>query len=665
MSQIKHPSFCITLVFTPLVVIVVVVIVLLSVDAVICVAARSSGSGRDGDGSFGVGVGVGVSSTSSAPPPSLAQRVNTASRNLRRDTLSFLQFLSPSLSINNINGDDGGDDDDDDALLFQFHHYYSKPPHDRRLYEILGVSSNATLNEIKKAWRRLSRMYHPDKILPAMAAAAAAARKRRNAEQNNNNNGASTASDDDDNQQSVDHAGDEEEDRQEKEERARQKLAEITHAYEILSDNRTRLLYHKYGLVGGCDAAIRLLRQSTISKQSDATPTTAATSTAASENKEEEEHRRLLELMGYPGASTIPEHTSTQSSSPPPPSQHHQSINKQSQQHHQQQRIHYLITTITERLRPIIEGTISQETFIDTIHEECNALKYSPLGAQILRCIGRAYLAEGHRALRRKRRRSGTIGSSPSLRHYHHHRPHHHRRRHHRHHQHFPEKKTGSQPEVVVDTAIDMWYDVKQYALAALASSKLIMMERKINKMEEEHLRTGTDCTAGSHVHPRHDDKFDREMKHNQKQKLHEALLAAHQIEALWKLSKIELYQIVRQACRRIVEEPNLIDGDYDVRRRRYHWHANFPSWGGHQQSPTVDDWRKNNLPPPPPPPPSSRHEHHHIHHLKINDSRLNTRDRIPEYAGEVGRLRAAAAMILVGDIMVQSSTNETAWSKT
>ena len=130
MRQIKHPSFFIALVLPPFV--VIVVIVLFSVDAGVCVAAKSSGSVRDG--SFGFGAGIASSSPSS--PPSLTHRKNIASRNLRRDTLSFLQFLSSSLSINNnSNGDDG----DDDALLF--HQYYSKPPHDRRLYEILGVSS--------------------------------------------------------------------------------------------------------------------------------------------------------------------------------------------------------------------------------------------------------------------------------------------------------------------------------------------------------------------------------------------------------------------------------------------------------------------------------------------------------------------------------------------
>ena len=619
--------------------IAIVVVMLLSTDAVPRVAtatatASSSSSGRDGF------------------PPTLSPRRSISSRLcLRGHPLSLLQFLplvSDNKNVNNIGDGVDDDDDDDDALLLRY--YYSKPPHDHRLYEILCVQPNATLNDIKKAWRRLSREYHPDKILPTER--------------------------------------EEEEEQGDMVELARQKLSEITHAFEILSDDRTRLLYHRYGLVGGADAAIRLLRHASFSTDSASIYTTTISTATSGMNEEEElhRHRRLLELMGY--SDVTPAQTSSRTTTCSEPPEQQQSVNQQQlhQSQQQQKRISYLTTTITERLRPIIEGTTSQETYTDNIYRECNSLKYSPLGAQILRCIGRAYLAEGHRSLRRQRRRKeGTMGSKPSFHH-----PHRHRR--HRRHHHHLYKNTDSglveremnknalhQPEVMVETAIDMWCDAKQYALAAMASGRLVLMERKVKKLEEDRCRTGTDCTASNVTN---DNELDLELKHNQKKKLHEALLSAHQMEALWKISKIDLYRTVRQACRKIVEEPQLmttvaviIGGDgHDARHHRRHRHkdeersgnscANFPSWGGHQLStpvghlsPSVDDWRQNHVlspPPPPPPPHPSLHEHYHKHHVKNNGG----------LSGEVGRLRAAAAMILVGDVMVQCSKDGTAWNK-
>ncbi len=68
-------------------------------------------------------------------------------------------------------------------------------------YEVLGVSRNATQEEIKKAYRRLARKYHPDL-----------------------NPGDKTAE---------------------------EKFKEIQEAYEVLSDPKKRAEYDKYGTVGG------------------------------------------------------------------------------------------------------------------------------------------------------------------------------------------------------------------------------------------------------------------------------------------------------------------------------------------------------------------------------------------------------------------------------
>ena len=48
--------------------------------------------------------------------------------------------------------------------------YYAKrPPHDTKLYDILGIAPNATVLDVQKAHRKRSLLYHPDKIPPSQA----------------------------------------------------------------------------------------------------------------------------------------------------------------------------------------------------------------------------------------------------------------------------------------------------------------------------------------------------------------------------------------------------------------------------------------------------------------------------------------------------------------
>lgn len=94
------------------------------------------------------------------------------------------------------------------------------------------------------------------------------------------------------------------------------------------------------------------------------------------------EHQRLLKLMGY--------------------HDYLQKDNYCSQNH--EQRVIFIATNLVELLRPLVEGLISQQDFAHQISSECQSLKSLPLGAQIIRCIGRAYRRSGQRYLKRHQR---------------------------------------------------------------------------------------------------------------------------------------------------------------------------------------------------------------------------------------------------------------------
>ena len=50
------------------------------------------------------------------------------------------------------------------STALKLHNVYTNfPPHDTDLYDTLEVSSNATLSQITKSYRSLSRIFHPDK----------------------------------------------------------------------------------------------------------------------------------------------------------------------------------------------------------------------------------------------------------------------------------------------------------------------------------------------------------------------------------------------------------------------------------------------------------------------------------------------------------------------
>ena len=114
-------------------------------------------------------------------------------------------------------------------------------------------------------------------------------------------------------------------------------------------------------------------------------------------------------------------------------------------------------------------------------------------------------------------------------------------------------------------------------------------------------------------------------------------------VEALWKITKIELDKTIRESCRRI------LDGEGG-------WHAFCqPEWeDGHNYHTSQHHRRRD------------RHNDHHRHHRHRPppppDGWVGTTGE--GVTLEVGRLRAAASLILVGDIMVQCSKEGTGWNR-
>ncbi|KAL7490648.1 hypothetical protein ACHAWT_000279, partial [Skeletonema menzelii] len=557
------------------------------------------------------------------------------------------------------------------SLLLQHHRtiYTNRRPHDTSLYDILNVRPNATLAEIQKSWRRKSLLWHPDKVAAMM-------RRRReedgrctigrdgktvvvppppppppppfggsgdqsmmNKEQHDLSN--SSINNSQPNKQ------DQKENEEEEEYYAKTQLQKIQHAYEILSDDHNRLLYHKYGLVGGTNAAVQLLTGRAV--QSSSTDAAADGATV--------EQIRLLELMGY-------HHHSYQQSqhSYPSYSSSSSSTTTSSMTTHQQ-RIQTLTTTITEYLRPLVEGSISQENFITQVHSEMNALKKSPLGAQVIRCVGRAYKVEGWRVLRQMReeklwKMKKQWGGGRS---YHHSHSLLHKKR---------TRNNGRKNSRVDDILQDSWRNTKHYASAAYASGKLVVMEQRLKKMEEDQLRqreerrrqrrkkkkkededglkriqqggnesnchhlvssnigslsdneedeefdigsfsdidnnndSDSDMSmfSSSESESDDDDEIEYELQHSQNQKAYTALLSLHQMEALWKVTKIELDKTVREACRWILTPtpplPASMDGNGGSRSEGGGWYAFCPS----EQSPYQEDWQHYHARPPPPP---------------------------------------------------------------
>ena len=400
------------------------------------------------------------------------------------------------------------------STLLSLHKLYlQQPPHDRTLYDRLHVSPNATAATIRKQYRELSRKYHPDK---------------------QRGGGESTA--------------------------ASLQLERVRQAYEILKDDRSRLPYHRYGLLDIRQAVILLTGQN-----HDQDPSLQA----------------LLQMMGYPrmshgqqaGAFVDSSYDYSDHSPPLPLSKH--------------DRIRLVAALLLERMRPFVEGRINAQALADVVAGECDNLKRLPLGASILRCIGRAYRHEGSRFLKRQRLNRGRSRLLSD----------------------------------VSDVVQGHWRHVKHVATAAVASGRCVLAEQH-HKLQYNHQIQQQQAAQAVMYH--YDGEFgqvvgedalpsDEELRVQEQLKAQRVLLESLQIEALWKVSKLELDQIVRDACQLI------LSGEYFFVPPS-HQHAGYPPSDGWVGSAGI----------------------------AIDAS--------------LGRVRVAQALSLMGEVMVSRSKQGTAW---
>ena len=448
------------------------------------------------------------------------------------------------------------------------------PPHDMALYDILEVNPNATAVQIQKSYRILSRRYHPDK----------------------------------------------------QEQRQRQgsaeRLQQIQTAYEILSNDSKRLPYHRYGLIDPNLAALLLLgpraspnnyyqllqQQYSLLNSEDGSAYGIAPSLFDKLDHE------LLHIMGYDeSASEVLAMATAAANS---------GYGTDPAVVMKEHRVHTAAALLLESIRPLVEGRLDPRLYAQLLSHDCDRWKRLPLGAQIIRSVGRAYRHEGREFLQR----------------------------------HSTTNVHGENKLNVRKTTTDLsigfrrkWRSTKDILDAAAVSGRLALAERSLNEQERKRKQQNLekqrkrkkaaqtieyegyeygDSTYDTHLPQMddfvgdHDDEvesledLEEEQKELEKLKAQQSLISTLQIEALWKVCKIDLDRIIRQACELI------LSGEYFF----------FPS---HQSS---SDY-----------------------YINSDGWVTNAGTTIDS---ERAKVAAAEAMVMIGEIMVQQSKKGTSWKQ-
>jgi DnaJ domain/X-domain of DnaJ-containing len=376
-------------------------------------------------------------------------------------------------------------------LLLKMHQLYTKqPPHDTALYDLLEVSPNATSTEIARSYRKITRRLHPDK-------------QRRGKKKENIND--QEVSDD--------------EDADESDHRRRYRLARVRAAYEILKHDSRRLPYHRHGLLNPMDA-VYILTGSVLRQHG---PPQYASAAASANSIDEEDVQRglqmeLLELMGY----YYNNHQKKKS-----PFDRSSFLRPESDARSHRDRVHFIAASLLERLIPVVEGTLPEHVFLDHLIQQCDRYKSLPLGAQIVRCIGRAYRYSGERMLRR-----------------------------------------GLPLATVQENVRGVMRQAKYFANAAVAGGRVVLEERKVKQKQQQTMddNNNNNNNNGNSQRPVHwEDMEETELalsggenssRDQEFDKAHQAVLESLQVEALWKICKIDLDRTIRTACNVLLDGP-------------------------------------------------------------------------------------------------------------
>ncbi|CAB9503134.1 protein DnaJ [Seminavis robusta] len=359
---------------------------------------------------------------------------------------------------------------------------------------------------------------------------------------------------------------------------AQEQLEKVQHAYDILHKDATRLLYHRYGLQDVSTAVLILTGYQNTPKVPP------------------QEYLELLQLMGYYVPRMDSRRNNDRNDSPPPP---------RSLQEVREQRVRFLAATTVERIRPLVEGTLSPELLVDAFATECDRIKKLPLGSQIIRCVGRAYRHAGQ------------------------------------HHMKLLQQQQQQQVAVQKHSMRDRWHDAKHVLTAAVASGRVVLNENWLLKATTPKLKTGNKPSIAYHQwednrntigglldnEESSSDDEEEAIDATQLQQLEaikakQIMVELSQVEALWKVHKIGLDRSVREACAWIMSG-------------RYFF---FPS---HQQqsSSSYDD------------------------HESPVDGWVSSSPK-QQYAIDsmTARWKAASALVLIGNVMVHSSKEGTSW---